>query len=356
MTMPEQQDKLSVFSSLHSPNEQWLRRALPESRVAPEQSIIDPHVHFWTLPGGYKYFLEEFALDVASCGHTIEATVFVECNAMYRKAGPSHLASVGETEFAVGMAAMAASGKYTATRASEGIVGFTDLTLGDRVAEALDSHIAAANGRLKGIRHRAKWDPDPAVRGAMHASGPGLYLRRDFSNGIDLLVSRGLLFEASIFHTQIADVTALARAHPDCSIVLNHSGSPVGHSSYAGRQPEVHASWMAGMRELATCPNVSIKMGGLLMCLGNFDFTVAPRPPTSEELAILWRPYIEPCVELFGAERCMVSSNFPVEKAGAPYGTIWNMFKRVTAGCSADERRLICAETARRVYSLADAI
>lgn len=345
----------SPFTGPRPPDDRWLGKALPEAVIEPGLPIIDPHVHFWVLPSGYRYFLEDFAQDVASCGHNIEATVFVECNSMYRKAGPSHLQCVGETEFAVGMAAMAASGKYTSTRAAEGIIGFTDLASGERAAQALDAQIAAANGRLKGIRQRAKWDPDPAVRGAMHAQGPGLYLQPEFAQGIEMLVARGLMFEASIFHTQIADVTALARAHPDCSIVVNHSGSPVGHSSYAGKDADVHARWMAGMRELAQCPNVSIKMGGLLMCLGNFDYTAAPRPPTSEELVSLWRPYIEPCVELFGATRCMVSSNFPVEKAGVPYGTVWNMFKRLMAGCSADEKRLVFAETARRVYGLANA-
>ena len=106
------------------------------------------------------------------------------------------------------------------------------------------------------------------------------------------------------------------------------------------------------MRQLAKCPNVSIKMGGLLMCLGNFDFTSAERPPTSQELTALWRPYIEPCIELFGAERCMASSNFPVDKAGVGYGTVWNMFKRITSGCSDDEKRMIFGDTARRVYRL----
>lgn len=342
----------SAFSGPRPPNEEWLRKGVRETALDPDLPIIDPHVHFWMMGNGYKYFLEDFAQDVAACGHNIEATVFIECNAMYRQVGPAHLKPLGETEFAVGMAAMAASGRFTSTRAAEGIVGFVDLTLGDRAGEALDAQVAAANGRLKGIRQRAKWDADPAVRGAMHAEGPGLYLQPDFSRGVDMLAARGLLFEASIFHTQIADVTALARAHPNCSIVVNHSGSPVGHSSYAGKDAEVHAAWMAGMRELASCPNVSIKMGGLLLCLGNFDFTVEPRPPSSEQLASLWRPYIEPCVELFGASRCMASSNFPVEKAGAPYGTIWNMFKRVTAGCSQAEKRLLFAETARRVYDL----
>ena len=355
MSKPIVQNPSSAFSGPRPPNDQWLAKAVPEAPIQPELPIIDPHVHFWQMASGYRYFLEEFAQDAASCGHTIEATVFVECNSMYRKSGPPHLRPVGETEFAVGMAAMALSGRYTPTRAADGIVGFVDLSQGDRAAEALDAQLAAGNGRLKGIRQRAKWDPDPVVRGAMHADGPGLYLQPDFANGIKALVSRGLLFEASIFHPQISDVTALARAHPDCSIVVNHSGSPVGHSSYAGKAEEVHGSWMAGMRELAACPNVSIKMGGLLMCLGNFDYTLESRPPTSGELASLWRPYIEPCLELFGASRCMVSSNFPVEKAGVPYGTVWNMFKRLAEGCTADEKRLIFSETARRIYGLPSA-
>ncbi len=162
-----------------------------------------------------------------------------------------------------------------------------------------------------------------------------------------------LSFDASIFHPQLHDVTALARAHPDANIILIHSGSPLGHSSYAGREAEVHANWLAGMKELAKCPNVAVKIGGLLLCLGNIDFQ-ATIPPSSEHLAQLWRPYIEPCIELFGADRCMAASNFPVEKVGMTYGTLWNAFKRITAGCSADEKRMIYSDTAKRVYRLDD--
>ena len=141
---------------------------------------------------------------------------------------------------------------------------------------------------------------------------------------------------------------------PDASIVLIHSGSPVGHGSYAGHDKENHADWLAGMKELAKCPNVTVKLGGLLMNLANFDFTTASAPPDSMQLAKLWKPYIEPCIELFGPQRCMVSSNFPVDKAGFGYGTVWNMFKHITAGCSADEKRLLFSETAKRVYRLTD--
>jgi predicted TIM-barrel fold metal-dependent hydrolase len=97
---------------------------------------------------------------------------------------------------------------------------------------------------------------------------------------------------------------------------------------------------------------VSIKLGGLLMSLGTFDFTKAERPPTSEELAALWRPWIEPCIELLGAARCMATSNFPVDKAGITYGTVWNTFKRIAAGCSDHDKRLLLGATAKRVYRL----
>jgi predicted TIM-barrel fold metal-dependent hydrolase len=106
------------------------------------------------------------------------------------------------------------------------------------------------------------------------------------------------------------------------------------------------------MTELAACPNVSVKLGGILMSLANFDFGTAIRPPTSEELAPLWRPYTEPLLELFGAGRCMVASNFPVEKAGFGYGVVWNMFKRIASGCPEDDKRAIFSGTARRIYGV----
>jgi L-fuconolactonase len=344
----------TAFSGTKAPDEEWLQGAPREEPIDPDRSIVDPHVHFWHHKTGYKYFVEEFARDVSESGHNIAATVFVECGSMYRAKGPEHLRSVGETEFAVGMAAIADSGKYTETRAAAGIVAFADLMLGDRTRETLEAHMEASNGRLRGVRQRAKWDPDPVVRGPICAERPGILLERSFGAGLDVLTSMGLSFDASIFHPQLRELTSLARAHPDANIVLIHTGSPVGHSSYAGKEAEVHARWMADIKELATCSNVSVKMGGLLMSLANFDFTRASSPPTSEQLALLWRPYIEPCIEMFGAARCMASSNFPVDRAGFPYGTLWNMFKRITAMCSEHEKADIFSGTAKRIYRLSN--
>jgi predicted TIM-barrel fold metal-dependent hydrolase len=337
------------FSRSQAPREAWLARALPEPALEPELPIIDTHMHLWDHATGYRYFAPEYARDIAESGHQVEASIYAECNSMYRASGPAHLRCVGETEFALGQAAIGASGKYGTARIAAGIVAFADLQH-ERLAEVLDAHHAAANGRLRGIRQRAKWDPDPVVRGAVSAAGPGLYLDPGFQRGLAEVASRDLVFEASIYHPQIPDVTALARAVPQAGIVLIHCGSPVGHGAYRGRGTEVHARWLADMTELARCPNVTVKLGGLLMTLAAFDFRVAERPPTSEELAALWRPWIEPCLTLFGAERCMVASNFPVDKAGFGYRTVWNMYKRIAAGCAAVEKAAIFHGTAARVY------
>lgn len=342
----------SIWGTVMCPDKAFLKKAEAEPALEPELPIIDAHLHLWNHFPEQPYLLPEHAEDLTSCGHNIVGSVYVECNAFYRATGPHHLRPVGETEFAVGQAAMAASGKYTDARVAHGIVGFADLTLGDRVEEVLDAHINAANGRFRGIRQRAKWDADPVVKGKWSEDAPHLYLSNAFSDGLKRLARYGLSFDASIYHPQISDVTTMARAHPDACIVLIHSGSPVGHGSYAGHEAENYADWVDDMRELASCPNVSVKMGGILMNVANWDFTSAERPLRSQELADLWRPWIEPCIEFFGADRCMASSNFPVDRVGFPYGTVWNMFKRITAGCSDDEKRQVFSGTAERVYRL----
>ena len=341
-----------IYGRVLSPNDAYLARATPEPVLEPDLPIVDTHMHLWHFGDGPPYFVPEFGRDVAACGHNVEATVFIECHAMYRASGPEHLKCVGETEFAVGQAAIAESGKYTSCHVAAGIVAFADLTLGDLTRETMQAHFGAANGRLRGVRQRSKYNADPVVRGPWGNTRPGLYLDENFGRGLNLLSSLGLLFEASIYHPELPEVVAMARSHPDASIVLIHTGSPVGHSSYAGRESENYADWLRDMRELAKCPNVSVKLGGMLMNLANFDFTTAAAPPVSAKLAELWRSHIETSIELFGAERCMVSSNFPVDKAGFGYGTVWNMFKRLTAGCSADEKRLLFSGAARRIYRL----
>jgi L-fuconolactonase len=340
------------FGRTQPPREDWLSKALPEPAVEPDLPIVDAHMHLWHHASGHRYFVEDYAKDVAASGHRIEASIFIDCNAMYRASGPARLKSVGETEFALGQSAIAASGKYTDTRVAAGIIACADLSSGELVEETIAAHLAAGNGKLRGIRQRAKWDADPVVAAAVSVARPGLYREIEFQEGVRLLASKDLILEASIYHPQIPDVTALAHAVPEATIVVNHSASPLGYAGYRGREREVHRDWLRDMTDLATCPNVMIKLGGLLMTLAAFDFGAAPRPPTSAELADLWRPYIEPCVSLFGPQRCMASSNFPVDKAGFGYGTVWNMFKRITATYSDTEKKAIYEATAARIYRI----
>ena len=107
------------------------------------------------------------------------------------------------------------------------------------------------------------------------------------------------------------------------------------------------------MAELAKCPNVSVKVGGLMMRLAAIDYLNLPRRrrPRSE-LADAWRPYAGTCLELFGADRCMVESNFPVDKMGIGYAGLFNALKRIAAGASADEKKALFSGTAKRVYRL----
>jgi L-fuconolactonase len=108
------------------------------------------------------------------------------------------------------------------------------------------------------------------------------------------------------------------------------------------------------MAELAQCPNVVVKLGGMVNRGAGFDFHSAAVPPSSETIAGVWRPYVETCIELFGPRRCMFESNFPVDKMAIGYRALWNAFKRIAAGASADEKRALFAGTAARVYRLAD--
>jgi len=338
------------FGRIHAPDEAWLARAAPEPILQPDLPVIDTHHHLWQRPD-HRYLLDELQADLAT-GHNVVATVFLECHAMYRAHGPAEMRPVGETEFVAGIAAMSASGLYGATRIADGIVGFADLNLGDRVETVLQAHLRAGGGRFRGVRHSAAWDASPVIGNSAVATGPHDMKRPGFRAGLSRLTALGLSLDAWVFHPQLADAVDLARAFPGANIIVGHVGGPLGYGPYAGKQDEVFVTWKAGITELATCPNVTMKLGGMMMRLAAYDYGARPAPPSSEELATLWRPYIETCIERFGPARCMFESNFPVEKMGIGYAALWNAFKRIAAGASADEKTALFSGTARRAYRL----
>ncbi|MFV0296720.1 MAG: amidohydrolase family protein [Hyphomicrobiaceae bacterium] len=339
----------------HSKNQAWLEQ-VKEKALEPDIPICDPHHHLWDgRKGGYvqgRYLLGEMVDDVSG-GHNIVSTVFIECGAMFRADGPEAFRCVGETEFVNGIAAMSASGGYGPTRIAAAIVGTVDPRIGDLTADVLDAQIAAGNGRFKGIRRGAFWHKDPAI--ANHRTEPpeGLLLRDDFRSGFKHLGPRKLTFEAWVAHTQIPDVTSLARAFPDTIIILDHFGGPIGIGPYAGKQDEVFADWKGKIDELATCENVTCKLGGLNMEVNGYGWEHRPKPPTSAELAEATRRYFDYAIEKFGPNRCMFESNFPVDKLSCSYTVLWNSFKILSKGFSADERAAMFRGTAERVYRMA---
>lgn len=327
----------------------WLARRREEI-LDPALPIVDPHHHLWERPG-WRYMLDDLLADLNS-GHTVVATVFVQCRSMHRASGPVELRPVGETEFVNGVAAMSASGGYGPTAICAGIVGHADLQLGARVQEVLAAHLRAGGGRFRGIRHITAWDPDPSLMNPAYSPPPHLLADPTFREGFARLAPLGLSFDAWLYHPQIDELTDLARAFPETPIVLNHVGGPIGIGAYAGRRQEVFDRWAASIRGLATCPNVHVKVGGLGMRINGFDFHEHPEPPSSERLAEAWRPYVETCIEAFGASRCMFESNFPVDKGSYAYATYWNACKRLTQGASVTERADLFSRTAARFYRL----
>ena len=231
--------------TIAEPNETWLAKQPREAILDPQLPIIDTHHHFWDRPD-HRYLLDELTADLAT-GHNIEATVFLECRSMYRAGGPAEMRPVGETEFVAGLAAMSASGGYGSTRVAAGIVGYADLTLGDRVEPVLEAHIRAGGGRFRGVRHSAGWDASEVIGNSRADMRPHLYRTPEFRAGIARLGALGLSFDAWLYHPQLADVAELARAVPSASIIMGHVGGVLGYGPYKGRKDEVIAAWKAAM-------------------------------------------------------------------------------------------------------------
>jgi predicted TIM-barrel fold metal-dependent hydrolase len=327
----------------------WLDRH-KEPIIEPELPIVDPHHHLWER-GGWRYLLDELLADTGS-GHNIVATVYVQARSMYRETGPAEMRPVGETEFANGVAAMSASGGYGPAQICAGIIGHANLLLGEGARPVLEAEITAGQGRFRGIRHSSAWDADAGIAG-MYANRPqGLLLDKTFRKGFACLAPLGLSFDAWLFHPQIEELTDLARAFPDTKIMLDHCGGPVGRGRFANRREETFVEWKASIQDVAKCPNVSVKLGGLAMCLLGYDFHLRPKPPSSEEAATAWRPYIETCIEAFGPSRCTFESNFPPDKGQCSYQAIFNAFKRIAAPYTEAEKTALFSKTAMDVYRL----
>jgi len=315
----------------------------PEPVIEPDLPIVDPHQHFWRKPDN-DFLPVDYKTEAEASGHRIVGTVFIECGSNHLADGPAPLRPVGETIATVadtkGMAQLAA-----------GIVARADLTLGAEVGPILDAHAEVADGRLRGIRHSLRWDRSGI--GMSGRTGPR-HLAQDpvFRTGFAELGLRGLAFDAWTFHPQLTELVELAAAFPETLIIVNHLGMPLGVGPYAGRRDQVFAEWRNGLAALAHQPNVRMKLGGLGMLYWGWDHYAAPRPPDSTTLAAQWRPYIDTAIEMFGVDRSFFESNWPVDSQTCSFRTLWNAFKLLTSGFSADEKQSLFSGSAKAAYRL----
>ncbi|MFJ9533936.1 amidohydrolase family protein [Herbaspirillum sp. NPDC101396] len=324
-----------------------------EEIIEPELRIVDPHHHLWDRPGA-RYLPLDLVEDVNS-GHRIAATVYVQSRSMLRTHGEPAFAPLGEVEFANGAAAMGSSGVYGETRLCAGIVGGADLALGDAVLPVLEAMLTVSSGRLCGIRNAVAWHPDPAVGSTTARTVPGMLCNPAFVRGASYLARFGLALDVWAYHTQLDDVYALARSIPEVTVVIDHFGGPVGVGSDKVARSGMPAHWRKAMQRLAGLPNTRVKLGGAGMPVLGFGFDREEMPPASQVLAQVMRPYVEMCVEDFGAARCMFESNFPVDKGMFSYHVIWNAFKRLMQGqgASQEEKNALFSATALETYRLA---
>ena len=332
----------------------WLALT-PEPTLEPELPICDPHHHFWDRRSEripyQRYLLDELAADIHS-GHNVRSTVFIECRSMYRADGPVEMRPVGEVEFVQGLAAASASGLYGPGRAAAAIIGHANLNLGERVAPVLEALQAASPNRFRGIRHSVTWDSHPEVENTAAHKMQGQLASDQFRAGARVLPRMELSLEAWLYHPQLPELAAFAKAVPELTIVLNHVGGLLRTGPYANRNDEIMTTWRNSIATVAACPNVVVKLGGLGMTRTGFDWHTRNKPVGSEELAASMAPILTYCIEQFTPERSMFESNFPVDKVSFSYNVMYNAFKRFSKGYSASERAAMFHDTAARIYRI----
>jgi predicted TIM-barrel fold metal-dependent hydrolase len=296
--------------------------------------IIDPHHHLWDLerhhypwlrpetphPAGdltpicQSYQLDDFLADAAG----LDLVKSVHLQAEIDRSDP-----VAETAWLQAVADAPGSRGFP-----HGIVAFADLA-DPKVEATLERHCRYAN--VRGIRYLLNYEAGAPL---YCATGRGDWLRDpQWRKGFGLLARYGLSFDLQIFWQQMPDALDLVRAFPDTQIILNHTGMP------RKRDRDYVASWRDGMRTLAAAPHVAVKISGLGMF--HHDWT-----------AELIRPFVLDTIEIFGIDRCMFASNFPVDKLHADYHAIWQGFDAITTDFSPEERRALFHDNAVRFYRL----
>ena len=306
----------------------------------PDLLIRDSHHHL-VNDESHRYTIEDLRADVA-LGHRVVGTIYVEWTPGREAAAP---ADGGAADVAVTASIIDTDPDGLV----EAIVGYADLA-GENLTEVLEAHIGAGKGRFRGVRNMTAWDPEFDL-----GAPPGRLLEPQFRRGLALLSGMELTFDAFLLSSQLAELLEVARELDGLTIVLNHFGGPVRMPRHALDASEMRAEWRARMSELAACPNVFVKLGGIGMSLYGASYQTDGVRPFDEVIADVWSDDIRSVIDTFGPDRCMFESNFPADRGLCDYATLWNAFKLMTAEYSVSERADLFANSAGRAYSLGNA-
>ena len=299
-----------------------------------DQPIVDAHHHLWDLEGDVRYpwlkqadphhsymgdnsalrrsyLPEEYRRDTAL--HNVVATVHIEAEC-------DRTQQVAETRWLSRIAAC--HGMPNA------IVAHAWIDTPD-AEEILLQHKQCP--LVRGIRTKPiiSEGPDRSVRGQ-----PRSMQDPKWRNGLSLLEKHDLSWDLRVVWWHLEEAAEVVREHPRLKTVLNHTGYPLD------RSPEALAVWRRGMDALAACPNVCCKISGL---------TVRHEPWT----LVANRPIILQAIRIFGVDRCMFASNFPVDGLKGSWDYLYSQFKRAVADFSLTDRHKLFAENAARFYRIA---
>ncbi|HEX8754759.1 MAG TPA: amidohydrolase family protein [Steroidobacteraceae bacterium] len=303
-------------------------------REEPLLAIVDSHMHLWDLtrirypwltpplpvgitgdvsPIARNYLLDDYLADASAAEAPARITKIVHV-----EAGAHPADALAETRWLQSVADQRGF--------PQAIIAHAELEK-PTAAALLAGH--AAHRNVRGIRQIINWHPDPAKT----------YTPRDlltddaWHGGFAQLARHGLSFDLQIYPAQMPAAARLAARHPDIPLILNHTGMPVDKDA-AGIE-----AWRAGMRSLAARPNVSVKVSGLAMLDWQWS---------RESL----RPFVLETLDIFGADRVMIASNFPVDRLFGSFASFYGAYRSLLGGASREERAKLFARNAERIYRI----
>ena len=345
---------MNTNKSPHLPvRQEWLNQHI-EDPISPNIPIIDPHHHLWDVGFG-RYYIEELLEDINSSGHNIVSTVYIMSSSntkIYSKDGLEEFKPLKEIEFATSEGKRADLIPNNKVKVNASIVGSVDLTYGNKLQPVLEKAVNISEGRLKGIRMLLASHIDPRISSGAVKSDLGLMLHPNFIDGAKCIQNANLSLDFWIYHTQLNEMEKIARALPELTIILNHIGGPIHLGEYEGKQAATHREWRSAMMRLSRIPNINVKLGGLGMAVNGAKFHNNKFPPNSVQLSDVWKPWIYETIDMFGFDRCMFESNFPVDKGSCSYGALWNAFKILAKDMSDDEINKLFSKNAAKIYKI----